>query len=468
MAISVSLALGSLFLSPTSGAAGLQSKMDSVFNEMSNVSRPGVFETQRRGVLSGGSYYVRNPIMNTELVSLQMPSFKAGCGGIDLFGGSFSFINADQFIQLLRTIASNAKGYAFQIALDIACPSCMQWINNAQATIQKLNQMFGNSCQLAQGIVSDVATAMGSKRDYQYSLKSNLEGLKDDFFSSWSQYDGTDTKKDVDAHASEATKQKLMGNLVWKSLYDAHVKAWIVDSGSEKEEYELLMSFSGTIIIPKSEEDPTNSGNTTNPKFYAPTLSFRDLVEGGTVNVYNCRDDQCMKVDMKKIHIVGMAKRIYELLTGENSSGTPVSPGIITKFTMLSGNGFTKAESNLMSNMPSAIGALVRNLSVASSDVAKQQANDISYAIAMSWANRLMLDNFKMIRQSLNNSDFPESKTMIGSLSQEELRLAEAYNSLSKEHATLEKVIAHYQDLQTMINKVTVSIKTQFNPSFSN
>ena len=56
MAISVSLALGSLFLSPTSGAAGLQSKMDSVFNEMSNVSRPGVFETQRRGVLSGGSY----------------------------------------------------------------------------------------------------------------------------------------------------------------------------------------------------------------------------------------------------------------------------------------------------------------------------------------------------------------------------------------------------------------------------
>ena len=94
--------------------AGLQEKMDSMFGEMSNITNPGVFETQRRGVISGGSIYVRNPMMTTSLVNLQTPSWKAGCGGIDLFGGSFSFINADQFVQLLRTVAANAKGYAFQ------------------------------------------------------------------------------------------------------------------------------------------------------------------------------------------------------------------------------------------------------------------------------------------------------------------------------------------------------------------
>ena len=134
---------------PMASAGGLQNKMDAVFNDMSNVSRPGVFETQRRGVLSRGSAYIRSPIMNTELVNLQAPSFKAGCGGIDFFGGSFSFINADQFVQLLRSVASNAKGYAFQIALDIACPDCMAWINNLQSKIQKLNEQLGNSCQLA-------------------------------------------------------------------------------------------------------------------------------------------------------------------------------------------------------------------------------------------------------------------------------------------------------------------------------
>ena len=96
-AVAVGLALASISMPQ---AAGLQSKMDSVFGEMSNISRPGVFETQRRGVLSGGSMYVRSPIMNTDLINFQAPSFKAGCGGVDFFGGSFSFINADQFVQL--------------------------------------------------------------------------------------------------------------------------------------------------------------------------------------------------------------------------------------------------------------------------------------------------------------------------------------------------------------------------------
>ena len=196
LAVAMTLATMSV---PLASAGGLQSKMDAVFGEMSNVSQPGVFESQRRGVLSGGSVYVRNPIVNTELVNLQAPSFKAGCGGIDFFGGSFSFINADQFVQLLRAVASNAKGYAFNIALDIACSDCMAWINNLQAKIQKLNEMFGNSCQLAQGLVTDVANAFGTNRENQYSLVGTTSGLYDDFFGSKNGTDGTDKRKQCQA-----------------------------------------------------------------------------------------------------------------------------------------------------------------------------------------------------------------------------------------------------------------------------
>ena len=91
----------------TSGA--LQSQMDSVFDSMINVTRPGVFEGQRRGVVSAGSVYVRNKIVDTNVVTFVPPSWKGGCGGIDFFGGSFSFIDADQFIQLMRAVASNLK-----------------------------------------------------------------------------------------------------------------------------------------------------------------------------------------------------------------------------------------------------------------------------------------------------------------------------------------------------------------------
>ena len=84
--------------------------MNQLFGSMTNTTAPGVFESQRRGVISGGSVVVRNRIMNENLVSMVPPSFQAGCGGIDMFAGSLSFVNADQFVQLLRSVAANAKG----------------------------------------------------------------------------------------------------------------------------------------------------------------------------------------------------------------------------------------------------------------------------------------------------------------------------------------------------------------------
>ncbi|MDN4704685.1 conjugal transfer protein TraH [Vibrio parahaemolyticus] len=43
------------------------------------------------------------------LVSFTPPSWKAGCGGVDMFGGSFSFINAEQLVTMMRAVAANAK-----------------------------------------------------------------------------------------------------------------------------------------------------------------------------------------------------------------------------------------------------------------------------------------------------------------------------------------------------------------------
>ena len=128
--------------------ASLQQEMNQLFGSMTNTTAPGVFESQRRGVISGGSVVVRNRIMNENLVSMVPPSFQAGCGGIDMFAGSLSFINADQFVQLLRSVAANAKGYAFQLALSAMCEKCSQHMETLQKKIQQLNEYFGNSCQM--------------------------------------------------------------------------------------------------------------------------------------------------------------------------------------------------------------------------------------------------------------------------------------------------------------------------------
>jgi len=63
---------------------------------MSNVTGSGTFTNQQRTGVIGGSISLRTPISAVNLVAFDAPRFNAGCGGIDLSLGSFSFISADQ------------------------------------------------------------------------------------------------------------------------------------------------------------------------------------------------------------------------------------------------------------------------------------------------------------------------------------------------------------------------------------
>nr|WP_265343068.1 conjugal transfer protein TraH [Enterobacter kobei] len=81
-----------------------------MFGSMSNVTAPGDYQSVTRDGYTGGGFVLRNKLRTLTPISISLPSASGGCGGIDLFGGSFSFINADQFVQMLRNIASNAAG----------------------------------------------------------------------------------------------------------------------------------------------------------------------------------------------------------------------------------------------------------------------------------------------------------------------------------------------------------------------
>src|SRR3989344_8831870 len=106
------MAIVSSLLLPPMAHASLQQELDGKFGDMTNYTSPGTYETQRRGVISGGSFVNRSRIMQENLIGFVPPSASASCAGVDLYGGSFSFINTDQLVQLLRSIAANARGYA--------------------------------------------------------------------------------------------------------------------------------------------------------------------------------------------------------------------------------------------------------------------------------------------------------------------------------------------------------------------
>ena len=116
---SMILALGGLVATPA--MADVQGEMNSYFNKSgaaANVTGPTAFQGQSAGYYSGGSLWSRFPQKSINPVSVALPSARGGCGGIDLFAGSFSFINADEIVAMLKATANNAIGFAFQLAID--------------------------------------------------------------------------------------------------------------------------------------------------------------------------------------------------------------------------------------------------------------------------------------------------------------------------------------------------------------
>jgi hypothetical protein len=99
-----------------------------------------------RTALDFGGLRVRTPIKNFNIVAFSPPNISAGCSGVDLTLGSFSFLSRDELIAMLRSIASNALMYGFGQAISAMCKDCWTGITTLQSKVQQLNQMFRNTC----------------------------------------------------------------------------------------------------------------------------------------------------------------------------------------------------------------------------------------------------------------------------------------------------------------------------------
>ena len=74
-------------------------------NDNFTVVGPSTHNAQSARYTTLGGISMRTPVVpNLQLGQIQTPRFSAGCGGIDLYAGGFSAINADQFVENLRAI----------------------------------------------------------------------------------------------------------------------------------------------------------------------------------------------------------------------------------------------------------------------------------------------------------------------------------------------------------------------------
>ena len=225
----------------------MPAQMGGMFSDMVNATPPGHYDTARRGTIAGGGLWTRSRIVDPNPIAISAPSFRAGCGGIDLYGGSFSFIDLDAFVSLMEAVAANAEGYFFQIAFKAICAECMASIEALQRKIQQMNEMFADSCQLAQGIVNDGAAALTGKRYGEASIMAMAEGVGD-VFQSFTTVTG-DSPAEA-AHGADPTEfsERMTGNLVWRGLKRSSAGAWFTTAAND-EVLSVMMSLLGTVVV---------------------------------------------------------------------------------------------------------------------------------------------------------------------------------------------------------------------------
>ena len=439
------LLLGALAATPA--CADLADEMNDMFGALVNVSEPTAHMGQRRGVLSGGSIYARNRIMNANLISFVPPSFEAGCGGIDLFAGSFSFINAEQLTQLYRAIAANAASYAFKVALDSMCPDCGQAMESLQKKIQELNSLFSNSCQLAQGLVTDPMSGF----DTMNKMKNAVVGVGEGFGDVFEAFTGSTGKgpiQQVQENAPEVAEQTIQGNLVWRALKGEGVSGWFRHGDNKL--LESMMSVTGSLIVGAPVEAPDGDGPNNEIKPVPAILTITDLLHGSDgalhkVRIYHCPTtgvDGCLKPQPQDVDLTGLIKQLRDVLIGNAEH-----PGLIAKF-RFEASDFTDEEKSFMDYTAKAgLGGAVSSLARLDEGMAVRFADQAAPVMAADMAEIMLRDMARAVQIASAISDNAYAKMLMEQIRDARADARHEYQAVAAQYGTVSGLLEDYRTM---------------------
>jgi conjugative transfer pilus assembly protein TraH len=310
----------------SAAAANFSQKLEGFLtkaNVASNVSSGGSYHDQMGGFWTGGGLRTRAPIQEMRFANVQLPKFSAGCGGIDLFMGGFSYINSEQLKMLAENIMSNAGQFAFSLALKTALPQVESVMQQLEEAARFMNGLGINSCETAATLVggmwpksaaaSDmVCASMGAENNRLTSYVAGKHSCSSD----------SNRSGILSESQNSSFKDMLIDdyNLVWEALNKN--KAESNHSSAFKKERELMLSAVGTIISKsRSHNEEEDKAEDNRQIIYKPSLINDNFLEvmvygsdlydgkGGKssasrdVQKYSCEDEKCLTLKQEPLRI---------------------------------------------------------------------------------------------------------------------------------------------------------------------
>ena len=282
-----------------------------------NTTGPTAFDGQASGHWTLGNLYLRSPVRSEAIATVNLPSFRAGCGGIDAFTGAFSFIDSDQLVAFARAIAQNAAGFAFELALETISPVIAETMSKLRALAQWANNRNVNSCETAQALVG----AAWARNDRASAAICAAIGTSQGIFTDYAAARhgcGADGQRHstLAAAAGEMAGQVPVNvNYAWRAvLASAFLSA-------DTQLAEFAMSVSGTVIVtaPTADTDPAGP----RVRVLEPLALDRRVTEvlmegGGDLPVYVCDTTaRCLNPTLGQVAVPadrGFRARVAELL----------------------------------------------------------------------------------------------------------------------------------------------------------
>jgi conjugative transfer pilus assembly protein TraH len=289
----VNLAVVSVIISIGMGHAQANGDVVNMFQSIganANVTNPGVYRGQTMNHMVGGGASIRIPQRNYQLASMSPPSLSYGCGGIDAYLGAFSFINADQLVEMMQNIGNNATGAIFKLALDSISPQLGGVIDYFADMANKINSMNINACEAATGIVTAGRDAIMNKSISNIGGQlSSAAGNLFDYFA--------EAKTEIASNISvrEQAREKMRDNPETKPKMENINITWTaldnlkLNGGARipDDEAKLFMAIFGTTVCNNGKAESAPSSDSTPDRkcvFIPPSGNVLNFVSGSGDN----------------------------------------------------------------------------------------------------------------------------------------------------------------------------------------
>ena len=254
---------------------------------MSNKTRAGSFESQTANHWVGGSYYKRIPAKNLTMLNFDTPSINAGCGGIDIHGGSFSAVRSKELVNLAKNVVKQAPYFAVQLGLKTISPQIESLTSELLSMSRMFNSMNISSCNAAASLVEGMANKLSAAQYRSCETRYKAKGA--DYNAAREACQSSSKREEIEQEGVKNNSSLLPSeyNLVWHSL---------VKSGVSEDEAKIIMSVSGTIIAKKNPSNKDQIIITYKPPLLSDVQvgSMLDGREGGKILRYNC-SGECLE-----------------------------------------------------------------------------------------------------------------------------------------------------------------------------